>query len=132
MKKVYIIDDDRDIVESLSMVLKSNGYDVSAQFDDENVVDNIKKNNPDVIILDVIFPENSSAGFEIAREIKNDSELINIPIIMLSAVNERGIYVGDFTNSDRDPSWLPVNLFLNKPVSPAELLQKIESVTVAK
>ena len=129
MKKVYIIDDDRDIVESLSMVLKSNGYDVSAQFDDENVVENIKKNNPDVIILDVIFPENSSAGFEIAREIKNDSELINIPIIMLSAVNERGIYVGDFTNSDRDPSWLPVNLFLNKPVSPAELLQKIESVT---
>jgi len=129
MKKVYIIDDDRDIVESISMVLKSNGYEVSAQFDDENVVENIKKNNPDVIILDVIFPENSSAGFEIAREIKNDSELINIPIIMLSAVNERGIYVGDFTNSDIDLSWLPVNLFLNKLVSPAELLQKIESVT---
>ena len=64
MKKIYIIDDDRDIVESMSMVLKANGYEVSAQYNDENVVENVLKYNPDLIILDVMFPENNSIGFE--------------------------------------------------------------------
>ncbi|MGZ8516876.1 MAG: response regulator [Chitinophagaceae bacterium] len=128
MKKIYIIDDDRDIVESMSMVLKANGYEVSAQYNDEDVVENVLKYNPDLIILDVMFPENNSAGFEIAREIKRNSKLTNIPIIMLSAVNEKGTYVGRLSSQDIDESWLPVTLFLDKPVQPKELLQKVKSV----
>ena len=128
MKKIYIIDDDRDIVESMSMVLKANRYEVSAQYNDENVVENVLKYKPDLIILDVMFPENNSAGFEIAREIKRNSKLTNIPIIMLSAVNEKGIYVGRLSSQDIDESWLPVTLFLDKPVQPKELLQKVKSV----
>ena len=128
MKKIYIIDDDRDIVESMSMVLKANGYEVSAQYNDENVVENVLKYNPDLIILDVMFPENNSAGFEIAREIKGNSKLTNIPIIMLSAVNEKGIYVGRLTSQDINESWLPVNIFLDKPVQPKELLLQVKSM----
>ncbi len=128
MKKIYIIDDDRDIVESISVVLKANNYEVMAQYDDKNVNENILKFNPDLVILDVIFPENSSAGFEIAREIKKNTKLINIPIIMLSAVNEKGLYAGRFNDQDIDESWLPVILFLEKPVQPKELLQKVKSV----
>ena len=128
MKKIYIIDDDRDIVESMSMVLKANGYDVSAQYNDENVVENVLKYNPDLIILDVMFPENNSVGFEIAREIKGNSKLTNIPIIMLSAVNEKGIYVGRLTSQDINESWLPVNIFLDKPVQPKELLLQVKSL----
>ncbi|MCX6382910.1 MAG: response regulator, partial [Actinobacteria bacterium] len=94
MKKIYIIDDDRDIVESMSMVLEANGYEVTAQYNDENVTLNVSQYNPDLIILDVMFPENGSAGFEIARDLKRDNNLTNIPIVMLSAVNERGIYLG--------------------------------------
>jgi len=128
MKKIYIIDDDRDIVESISMVLKANGYDVSAQYNDENVVENVLKYNPDLIILDVMFPENNSVGFEIAREIKGNDKLTNIPIIMLSAVNEKGIYVGRLTSQDINESWLPVNIFLDKPVQPKELLLQVKSM----
>jgi CheY-like chemotaxis protein len=128
MKKIYIIDDDRDIVESMSMVLKANGYEVSAQFNDENVVENIKKYNPDLIILDVMFPESNTVGFEIARDIKRDNKLTNIPIIMLSAVNEKGIYVGRLTSQDINESWLPVNIFLDKPVQPKELLLQVKSM----
>jgi len=130
MSKIYIIDDDRDIVESISIVLKANGYEVAAQYDDRNVVENVMRNNPDLIILDVIFPENSSAGFEIAREIKKEEKLAKIPIIMLSVVNEKGIYIGRFSNQDIDESWLPVTMFLDKPVQPKELLQKVKSVLV--
>jgi CheY-like chemotaxis protein len=128
MKKIYIIDDDRDIVESMSMVLKANGYEVSAQYNDENVVENVLKYNPDLIILDVMFPENNSVGFEIARDIKVNNELTNIPIIMLSAVNEKGIYVGRLTSQDINESWLPVSIFLDKPVQPKELLLQVKSM----
>ena len=128
MKKIYIIDDDRDIVESISMVLKANGYEVTAQYNDENVIENVSKYNPDLIILDVMFPENSSAGFDIARDLKRNNKLTNIPIIMLSAVNERGIYMGLFTDKDIDESWLPVSKFLDKPVQPKELLLQVKSM----
>ncbi|MGZ5472268.1 MAG: response regulator transcription factor [Nitrososphaeraceae archaeon] len=128
MKKIYIIDDDRDIVESISMVLKANGFEVSAQYNDENVIENVSKYNPDLIILDVMFPENSSAGFDIARDLKRNDKLTNIPVIMLSAVNERGIYMGQFTDKDIDESWLPVSKFLDKPVQPKELLLQVKSM----
>ena len=128
MKKIYIIDDDRDIVESISMILKANGYEVTAQFNDENVIENVSNYNPDLIILDVMFPENSSAGFDIARDLKRNNKLTNIPIIMLSAVNERGIYMGQFTDQDIDESWLPVSKFLDKPVQPKELLLQVKSM----
>ena len=47
---------------------------------------------------------------------------------MLSVVNEKGIYIGRFNNQDIDESWLPVTLFLDKPIQPKELLQKVKSV----
>ncbi|MBM3712219.1 MAG: response regulator [Actinobacteria bacterium] len=128
MAKIYIIDDDRDIVESISTVLEANGYEVSSQYNDENVIENVLKQNPDLIILDVMFPENNSAGFEIAREIKRNEKLADIPIIMLSVINERGIYIGQFSKQDIDPTWLPVNLFLDKPIQPKELLKQVESI----
>jgi DNA-binding response OmpR family regulator len=128
MKKVYIIDDDHDIVESMTIVLQKNGYQVGAQYDDENVEANVRAQKPDLIILDVMFPEDSSAGFEIARRLKADDALRQIPILMLSAINERGIYVGKFSNKDRDESFLPVNLFLEKPLRPNVLIERVTSL----
>lgn len=128
MEKIYIIDDDQDIVESISMVLKANDYEVAAQYNDEDVIENVSKFNPDLIILDVIFPEDHSAGFKIARALKSNDKLVKIPIIMLSAVNEKGIFMGRFSDQDIDQSWLPVNKFLDKPVQPKELVQLVKSV----
>jgi DNA-binding response OmpR family regulator len=127
-KKIYIIDDDRDMVESVSMVLRANDYEVAAQYDDEDVLENVLDFNPDLIILDVMFPENSDAGFEIARELNKNEQASKIPIILLSVVNEKGTYVGKFTNQDIDASWLPVSKFLDKPVEPKELLAQVESL----
>ncbi len=111
MHKVYVIDDDRDIVESISIVLEKNNYEVGAQYDETNIDSNLKQFKPDLIILDVMFPEDSSAGFEIARKIKANKEFSMIPIIMLSAINERGIYMGKFSDQDLDDSWIPVSMF---------------------
>ncbi len=126
VKRVYVVDDDKDIVEAVSIVLESAGYEVGAQYDDKNVVANVAAFDPDLIILDVMFPEDSGAGFEMARALKSDDRTSGRPILMLSAVNDMGIYVGRFSNRDRDPSWLPVEEFAEKPISPQALLTKVE------
>jgi CheY-like chemotaxis protein len=125
MKNVYIVDDDRDIVDAISIVLKSAGYSVGFQNDENNLVENVLAFNPDIIILDVIFPENDNAGFEMSRLLKGDDRTKNIPIMMLSAVNEKGKYGFTFSNRDRDDSYLPVEEFVEKPIQPAELLKKV-------
>jgi len=130
MRKVYVIDDDRDIVESISIALKKNNYEVGAQYDETNIDSNLKQFKPDLIILDVMFPEDSSAGFEIARKIKANKEFAMIPIIMLSAINERGIYMGKFSDEDLDDSWIPVSMFLEKPINPKDLVEKVNSFFV--
>ena len=126
MGKIYIIDDDQDIVDSLSIVLEKDGYEILAQYDDVNVVKNVSDYGPDLIILDVMFPEDASAGFKIARKIKSYPGLKNIPIIMLSAINEKGIYMGRFNDQDLDQSWIPVDKFLDKPVKPQQLLEQVK------
>ena len=125
MKKIYIIDDDKDIVEAISMVLESQDYKVGHQLNQESFVENVISFNPDLIIMDVMFPENANAGFEMSRELKKHDQTENIPILMLSAVNEQGEYVRSFSNRDRDDMYLPVDEFVEKPMQPDKLLQKV-------
>ncbi|MBU4200439.1 MAG: response regulator [Verrucomicrobia bacterium] len=132
MKKIYIIDDDRNIVEAMSIVLKAHGYDVACQYNEENVIENLVVRKPDLVILDVIFPQNANAGFDIARQIKNNQATASIPIIMLSAINEKGVYAGTFSNNDRDDTWLPIDQFVEKPIRNDQLLQKIRTVLEKK
>jgi CheY-like chemotaxis protein len=126
VKRVYVIDDEQSIVESVSMILESRGYEVGAQNDDKDVVDNVVAFGADLVIVDVMFPEDSGAGFEMARALKSDERSSGLPILMLTSVNEAGIYVGRFSNRDRDESWLPVQEFVDKPIDPEVLLTKVE------
>ena len=112
----------------MTIVLEKHGYKVVAQYTEDGVVDRLVAEKPDLVILDVMFPQNVSAGFDIAREIKGDKRVAEIPIIMLSAINEKGVYSGTFSNEDKDKAWLPVEDFIEKPIKPAELVKKIESV----
>ncbi len=125
MKRVYIVDDEPSIVESVTMVLESKGYVVGSQNDDKDVVDNVLAFDADLVILDVMMPEDSAAGFKMARALKDDERTRDLPRIMLTAVNEAGIYVGKFTDKDRDDAWLPVQAFVDKPVDPEVLLDRV-------
>lgn len=128
MKKVYIVDDDKNIVDSLSMVLKNAGYEVGAQFDDRDVVENTARFGADLVILDVMFPEDGGLGFELARRYRTDRRTEKTPILMLSAINERHLYPGRFSNKDRNETWIPVEHFVDKPVAPKALLQKVDEL----
>ena len=120
-KTIYIIDDDRDIVESTKIILDASGYNVKAVYTIEDGTKLIARKVPDMVILDVMFPGDQSAGFEFCRKLKNEKETENIPIIMFTAVNRKYAFKHDI-----ESDWLPADEFLNKPVDPAELLAKIK------
>ena len=84
----------------------------------------LEERRPDAVILDVMFPENPSAGFEVARALRKRSE--NVPILMLTAVNQQ--FPLGFSNKDIDQTWLPVTIFLEKPVEFPVLQAKINEL----
>lgn len=129
MKKIYIVDDDVDLVEVLTAGLEARGYKVKSQNDEKDLVDNVREYNPDAIILDVMFPEDDSAGFKMARTIRHHDDIKRIPVIMLSGVNTEGNFPGKFSDKDIDEEYLPITAFLDKPVDPAKLAEKIEALT---
>lgn len=129
MKRIYLVDDDVDLVESMTMILEAKGYAVGSQNDEVDIAENIREFNADLIILDVMFPEDDSAGFKIARLLRQEERFKTKPIIMLSAVNEEGDFPGKFTNKDIDEAFLPITFFMDKPVDHDKLVAKIEELT---
>jgi len=129
MKRIYLVDDDVDLVESMTMILEAKGYAVGSQNDDVNLVANIREFNADVIILDVMFPEDDSAGFKMSRLLRQEERFQAKPIIMLSGVNEEGDFPGKFSNKDIDDAFLPITFFMDKPVDHDALIAKIEELT---
>ncbi len=128
MAKIYVIDDDPDIIDFLTLVLEKEGHSVKFQTDEQNAPENAAAFGADLIILDVIFPENDSAGFEIARDLKHNDKTKEIPVIILSAVNQRGNYSGSFSNKDKNDIYLPIEEFTEKPIEPAKLIKIVQKL----
>jgi CheY-like chemotaxis protein len=132
MSRIYIIDDEIEMTDSISLILEGEGYETACQNRDHGAVENILRFGPDLIILDVMFPGNNSAGFEIARQIRRCERLREVPILMLSGINERYFGRRAFSDKDIDDAWMPVNHFVDKPVNPQLLLTKVRELTSAK
>ena len=115
MSYLLIIDDDEDFAIAAATILRNAGYDVDIALDMDSAWKRIQARPPDLIILDVMFPESSSAGFTFARKLRHFSEkLRTIPILMLTAINAS--FPLGFSSLDIDDSWMPVEVFMEKPV----------------
>jgi CheY-like chemotaxis protein len=123
--RILIIDDDPDITEAMTVVLANKGYEVRGAGDGSEGMEQLKKSRPDLIILDVMM-RTRQEGFELSRELKQNPDYKDIPILMLTAVKEKtGL---DFKPEAGDESWLPVEEFLDKPVKPDVLLEKVKKL----
>ena len=128
MAKILIIDDDLDIIDSLKMVLESNGHQVAVKTDTDNLIEGIRQASPDLIILDIIFPEDPNAGFAAARTLHKDEEVNQIPVLLLSAVNQQSNMSFGFSETDISEDFMPVQGFIEKPVEPSILLSKVKEL----
>ncbi|MGE5384885.1 MAG: response regulator transcription factor [Betaproteobacteria bacterium] len=128
MKKILLVDDDKDLCQNLETVLKSHGYEVAVAY---SAVEGLQKAlavKPDAIVLDVLM-ETDTAGFEFLYQLRSTDKssryaaISNTPVILLTAINQ--ITHFRFSLSDKD-SYLPKNNgMLTKPVQIDDLLSRL-------
>jgi len=118
MKRVLIIEDDRDIVELVRYNLANEGFQVTAAFDGGTGLSTLKKTPPDLLLLDLMLPKLS--GLEICREIRKDDSLNRLPILMLTARGDEADRVVGLEMGADD--------YVTKPFSPRELLARVKAL----
>jgi DNA-binding response OmpR family regulator len=119
-KLVLVVDDDPDLVEAISMKLESKNYKVSKAYDGIEAWDRIKKERPDLIILDVMMPRKN--GYEVCDEIKNNPEYQDITVILLTAV---GSAVSSTSYTHYDGMNTLADDYIPKPIDLDKLMSMI-------
>lgn len=117
-KKILIADDEEDVKVVVQLFLESKGYDIVTAYDGLDAMDRAREEKPDLIILDVMMP--IIDGFEVCKKLKEDPDLKDIPVVMLSASShaeskQRGIEVGAVE-------------YIVKPFDPEKLQAIIEGI----
>lgn len=120
-KKVLIIDDDADFVESLVNLLEARGYRVASAFNGQEGVEKAQTETPDLIILDVMMTTKDE-GFNVARQLQQDEKVKGTPVILVTGVRREMNLPFGF---EPDDTWLPVKEVLEKPVKPEVLLKAV-------
>lgn len=118
MKKILIIEDDKDIVEMIKYNLEKERYSSVVSFNGKQGISLAKKNNPDIILLDLMLPDID--GFDVCKLLKNNELTDRIPIIMLTAKSREADKVAGLELGADD--------YLTKPFSPRELIARIKAV----
>ena len=120
---ILIIDDEPEFVEILRTILAAKQYEVNCAYSADEGFSKLKKESPNVIILDVMMGKGAD-GFIFARKIRKDPRFAKIPILMLTAMREKTGF--DFPGERLHPKFLPVDQYVEKPIEPQVLLEKIE------
>ncbi len=120
MNIVLVVEDSATDLEVISSYLKQAGLSVVVAKNSQEAQEIIDKNHPNLIILDVILPDQS--GFELCRELKNNPTTNKIPVVISSS-----------KNTEVDKLWgnmLGADAYLTKPVNKVELIQTIQTLMV--
>lgn len=123
MARIVIIDDDVECGENTAAILNAKGYETTLIHTMENAATLLIQNKPDLLILDVMFPDNPVAGFDLAREVRRHPEIKDLPILLLSGVNQE--FPMGFSDKDIDSDWMPIQHFIEKPFKSSDLLRSV-------
>jgi len=119
--RILLIDDDIDFVEATKTILESKPYEVLVAHEGNEGLRKAREENPDLILLDVIMPVKD--GFTAAEQLKKDPQLSKIPVLMLTAFASMG---GETSIPVSRGFTLETEDYIDKPVSPEELLARVE------
>ena len=116
-KKVLIVDDEPDILFTVSSMLEMNGYEVIKASGGKDCIKQLNKHNPDLVLLDIMMPEMS--GWDVAAIIKDNPSWSNIPIIFLTAKGDTmSIGMGGLAAQD----------YIVKPFNIKDLKERVEQI----
>ena len=118
---VLVVDDDPDLVESVSMKLESENFNVAKAYDGVEALDKIKEERPDLIILDVMMPRKN--GYELCDELKKSDEYKDIIIVLLTAVAD-AVTSTSFTHMDGKTTM--ADDFIPKPIELDKLMEMVQ------
>jgi len=119
---VLVVDDNQQNLELLLAYLEDMDCETAPANDGPEALKIVAENPPDLILLDVMMPKMS--GFEVCRRIKNDPKTTDIPIIMVTALNEFGDIERGIDSGTDD--------FLSKPVNKLELITRVKTMLKLK
>jgi len=116
-KKILIVDDEVDLVETIRFPLEIEGFDTLVSYNGEDALNQARKENPDLIILDLMLPKLD--GYKVCRLLKFDERYKHIPILMLTAkTQEKDKILGKETGADE---------YITKPFEMDYLLEKVKA-----
>ena len=117
-RKILVVDDERHIVRLVQVNLEKVGYQVLTAYDGVEALEQVAKEKPDMVILDVMMPRMD--GFEVLKKLQADAKTRDIPVIMLTAKAQ---------DADIFRGWSSgVSSYLTKPFNPRELLTFVERI----
>ncbi|MDR4506973.1 MAG: response regulator [Candidatus Brocadiaceae bacterium] len=124
---ILIIDDDPDIVEAMRLPLEAHSYRVISAKNGKEGLEKVKAKVPDLILLDVMM-DTDTEGFHVAYQLRSEDfrseykAYRKIPILMITAISKKK---GMHFSKEEDGAFLPVDDFIEKPIQPKELLEKV-------
>ena len=126
-RKILVIDDEPDIIVFLTTLLKDHGYETCSAKDGEEGWEKIRKEQPDLICLDLLMPQKS--GVKLYGQIRKDPTLKSIPVIMITGFGPPEYPGIDFKRFIHHRSAVPPpDGYLEKPIDPNELLETIAAI----
>jgi CheY-like chemotaxis protein len=121
MAKILVVDDDPDFVRLTRTILQSQDYEVSTAANGEQALATMRKDKPDVVLLDIMMAYILD-GLDVGREMAEDPELKDIPVIMVTSLT--GARAQAALPSDE---YIPVSDWVHKPIDPDDLLTRVEN-----
>jgi two-component system alkaline phosphatase synthesis response regulator PhoP len=116
-QRILVVDDDKEVVRLMRAYLEQAGYEVFVAYDGETAVHNLRREKPDLLLLDLMLPDRD--GWDITRLVRSDPSLANIPIIMLTArVDTNDKIVGLEIGADD---------YITKPYDPREVVARVRA-----
>ena len=126
--RLLIIDDDPDFVEGIKSILVKADYEVDVTYNPDDGFKALQTNPPDLLLLDIMMGRGAE-GIMIARKIRKDEKLREIPVLIITGIREQMAFL--FPGEPVHPRFVAVDELVEKPVEPDFLLERVEALLKA-
>jgi len=123
-KKILMVDDDVDLIEQYKPMLEQAGYEFASAYDSKEGLEKFKSFQPDATIVDLSM-EHFDSGFVLCHRIKNTDHGKKIPVIIMTSAGQDTGYRFS-TDTAEEKNWIKADDYLEKPISPRDLVQYLD------